>query len=120
MAINTKPISTNQGCKGLVPKKGVDTLFLYYFLYKSVDLLNSLGTGTTFKELSGSKLTTVIIPIPSLKAQQIIVKKLDALSAETKKLEAIYYQKINDLEELKKSVLQKAFSGELKTKEVLI
>ena len=114
LAINTKPISTNQGCKGLVPKKGVDTLFIYYFLYKSVDLLNSLGTGTTFKELSGSKLTTVIIPIPSLKAQQIIVKKLDALSAETQKLEVIYQNKINDLEELKKSVLQKAFSGELK------
>jgi type I restriction enzyme S subunit len=113
LAINTKPISTNQGCKGLVPKKGVDTLFLYYFLYKSVDLLNSLGTGTTFKELSGSKLTNVIIPIPSLKAQQIIVEKLDSLSEETKKIEAIYKQKIKDLEELKKSVLQKAFSGEL-------
>ncbi len=51
----------------------------------------------------------------SLKSQQSIVQKLDALSAETKKLENIYKQKINDLEELKKSVLQKAFSGELKT-----
>ena len=36
--------------------------------------------------------------------------------SETKKLEAIYQQKISDLEELKKSVLQKAFSGELKEK----
>jgi type I restriction enzyme S subunit len=35
---------------------------------------------------------------------------------ETKRLEAIYQTKINDLEELKKSVLQKAFAGELKTK----
>ena len=42
------------------------------------------------------------------------MRKLDALSLETKKLEAIYQQKINDLEELKKSVLQKAFAGELK------
>jgi len=41
--------------------------------------------------------------------------KTDALSAETKKLEAIYQKKINDLEELKKSILQKAFSGALKT-----
>ena len=45
--------------------------------------------------------------------QQTIVQKLDALSTQTKKLEAIYQQKIKDLEELKKSVLQKAFSGEL-------
>ena len=49
----------------------------------------------------------------SLKTQQAIVQKLNNLSAETKKLEAIYKQKILDLEELKKSVLQKAFSGDL-------
>jgi len=47
--------------------------------------------------------------------QKKIVQKLDALSAETKKLEAIYQQKLKDLEELKKSILQKAFAGELKT-----
>jgi type I restriction enzyme S subunit len=61
------------------------------------------------------------IPLPSLSEQQTIVQKLDALSAETKKLETIYQQKINDLEELKKSILQKAFNGELKTtKEVVV
>jgi hypothetical protein len=43
----------------------------------------------------------------------INVAKLDALSAETKKLEAIYKQSLADFEELKKSVLKKAFSGEL-------
>lgn len=53
------------------------------------------------------------IEIPSLKEQKSIVKKLDALSAETKKLETIYKQKLSNLEELKKSVLQKAFRGEL-------
>ena len=60
------------------------------------------------------------IAIPSVTEQNKIVKNLDALSNETKKLEAIYKQKINDLEELKKSVLQKAFSGELKTETVEI
>jgi type I restriction enzyme, S subunit len=38
---------------------------------------------------------------------------LDALRAETQKLEAVYQKKIDDLEELKKSILQKAFSGQL-------
>ncbi|MCH2545670.1 MAG: restriction endonuclease subunit S [Alphaproteobacteria bacterium] len=52
--------------------------------------------------------------LPPIKEQQQIVKKLNSLSAETKKLEGIYQQKINDLEELKKSVLEKAFKGELK------
>ena len=50
-----------------------------------------------------------------IKEQKQIVKKLDSLSAETKKLEAIYTQKIADLEEMKKSVLQKAFSGQFNT-----
>ena len=49
----------------------------------------------------------------SLAEQQTIVRQLDALRAETQKLEAVYRKKIVDLEELKKSVLQKAFNGEL-------
>ena len=49
----------------------------------------------------------------SLSEQKSIVAKLDALSAETKKLESIYKQKLSDLEELKKSVLKKAFEGKL-------
>ena len=45
--------------------------------------------------------------------QQAIVRQLDALRAETQKLEAVYQKKMDDLEELKKSILQKAFAGEL-------
>ena len=51
--------------------------------------------------------------MPSLKEQKTIVAKLDNLSIQTKKLETIYKQKLADLEELKKSILKKAFSGEL-------
>jgi len=54
-----------------------------------------------------------IYNLSSISEQQTIVSKLDALSVETKRLEGIYKQKIEDLEELKKSVLQKAFRGEL-------
>jgi type I restriction enzyme S subunit len=60
-----------------------------------------------------SKLAEVKIPLPPLPEQLSIVAKLDALSAETKKIEAIYRQKLADLDELKKSVLKKAFDGEL-------
>ena len=47
------------------------------------------------------------------KEQRSIVAKLDSLSAETKKLEAIYQRKLADLDELKKSVLERAFNGDL-------
>jgi type I restriction enzyme S subunit len=59
------------------------------------------------------------IKCPSISIQKKIINEIETLSAETKKLEAIYQQKINDLEELKKSVLQKAFSGELKTEKAV-
>jgi type I restriction enzyme, S subunit len=111
LAINTKPISTNQGCKGLVPKKGIDTLFLYYFLTKSVDLLNSLGTGTTFKELSGSKLGTVEIPLPPLTEQQRIVAILREAFAAIAKAKANAEQNLKNAKELFDSYLQSVFEN---------
>ena len=111
LAINTKPISTNQGCKGLVPKRGVDTLFLYYFLSKSIDLLNSLGTGATFKELSGSKLGTVEIPLPSLPEQQRIVAILDESFAAIAKAKANAEQNLKNAKELFESYLQGVFEN---------
>jgi type I restriction enzyme S subunit len=72
-----------------------------------------LASGSVVKNISGDLVKKVLLLIPSLSEQQKIVQKLDALSAQTKRLEAIYQQKIDNLEELKKSILQKAFNGEL-------
>ncbi len=63
--------------------------------------------------ISGSKLKEYPVILPSLPEQRAIVAKLDTLSAETRKIEAVYRQKLADLDELKKSVLEKAFSGDL-------
>ncbi|HOR79133.1 MAG TPA: restriction endonuclease subunit S [Anaerolineaceae bacterium] len=77
LVINTVAMATNQGCKGLVPSKAIHHKFLYYYLTSIVDLLNELGTGATFKELSGSKLKEVPVPIPPLPEQKRIVGILD-------------------------------------------
>jgi len=113
LVINTKPMATNQGCKGLIPGRQIQHKFLYYYLSSIVDLLNSLGTGATFKELSGGKLKEVTVPIPPLPEQQRIVGILDSIRENTQRLESIYQQKLDALEELKKSLLHQAFSGEL-------
>jgi type I restriction enzyme S subunit len=84
-------------------------------LYLNSIKLDDFISGMAQPKLNQAMLNKIPIPYPSLETQQTIVAKLDALSAETKKLEAIYQQKINDLEELKKSVLGKAFSGQLKS-----
>ena len=90
--------------------------YLYYFLLRSKfrdegtkRMMGAVG----HKRVSKEFIEDSIIPFPSFSKQQSIVAKLDALSAETKKLEAIYTQKLADLEELKKSILAKAFNGEL-------
>lgn len=64
-------------------------------------------------KLNQTMLNSIIIPYPKLSLQKSIVAKLDELSAETKRLEEIYKQKIAALDELKKSILNKAFKGEL-------
>jgi type I restriction enzyme S subunit len=77
LVINLEPMATNQGCKGLIPRQSIDYKFLYYYLFSIVDLLNDLGSGATFKELSGSKLRDVHIPFPPLPEQHRIVRILD-------------------------------------------
>jgi type I restriction enzyme, S subunit len=92
-------------------------LYLCHYLktQKTRRELVESGVGVGIRSLNQGSLSSLLIPFPkSLTEQQIIVSKLDALQIETKKLEAIYTQKIADLDELKKSILQKAFSGELK------
>jgi type I restriction enzyme S subunit len=102
-------------------KKKVDYNFLNYFLNTNLSVSQLTGniTGATRPRVNLDDVRNIVIKLPSIKEQETIVQKLDAFSTETKKLEAIYQQKINDLEELKKSVLQKAFSGELKTEKAV-
>ena len=96
----------------------VNTQFLYYQLRspKLREIITGAahGANPTMKKVNKQDVQSFKISYPSLLEQQQIVKKLNSLSAETKKLEGIYQQKINDLEELKSAFLQKAFNGELK------
>lgn len=86
--------------------------FVYYFL-KQFDL-SKYSSGAGVPTLNRNNVHSEMICFPkSVKEQQAIVQKFDALLAETQKLEEVYRKKIADLEELKKSLLQKAFSGEL-------
>ncbi len=93
----------------------IDQDFLYYVL--SSDLIfrqfDHLAAGSTVRNLNIGLVKSVTIPVPHLHVQKCILCKLDALSAETQKLQNIYIKKLTDLEELKKSILCKAFAGEL-------
>ena len=75
--------------------------------------------GATISRLYNDDLRRIKISYPKSKEnQRVIVQKINELSEKIKRLESIYHQKLNDLEELKKSILQKAFNGELKTSKI--
>ncbi len=80
--------------------------------YYKTDLQN-LGKGSAQDNINLGTFEKETFLFPPIETQKQIVEKLDTLSVETNKLENIYQQKLNDLEDLKKTVLQKAFNGEL-------
>lgn len=108
----TKLTIVDLNTMALVPSKLINSDLLYYWFLR-IDLTD-LNNGSSIPQINNYSFDNIYISYPkSLPEQRSIVSKLDALSAETKKLEALYRQKLADLEELKKSVLQKAFEGEL-------
>ena len=98
----------------------IDTDYLKYALTAFVEKIKSLAIGSAYSALTIEKLKLYEIAFPeTIEKQQKIVQKLDALQAESLKLQSHYQNKIDDLEELKKSILQKAFAGELNTEKMV-
>jgi len=106
----------NQALLKISTDKKILNTYLKWWM-ESESFQNSLkkysGGAAIQNVASVSILKSIEVPLPSIKQQQNIVHQLDALRAETQKLEAIYTQKLNALDELQKSLLQKAFAGEL-------
>lgn len=110
LVINTAPMATNQGCKGLVPRNGLDTKYLYYYLAGIAPLLNDLGTGATFKELSGGKLKEVPVPLAPLPEQHRIVAILDEAFAGIATAKANTEKNVQNARALFESHLQSVFA----------
>ena len=95
---------------GLVvdPKKA-DVGFVEYLLQYFKTTIQSKSKGSAQANINMGTFKNERFPIPALFEQKNIIKKLDQLSEQTKKLEAIYKAKLSAIEELKKSILSKAF-----------
>lgn len=105
----------------VIPNDKLDKDFFFIWLQNPVfkSKIMQLAAKAAQPDITHAIFKIQKIAIPPIKQQQTIVKKLNGLSTETKRLEAIYQQKIKTLEELKKSILQKAFNGELTSQLVL-
>ena len=88
-----------------------DSAFLTYLLnFKN---LRGLARQSAQPVISNSSLKDLILNFPSLPEQRYIAIQLDALREEIQCLESLYQRKIEALDELKQSLLQQAFSGQL-------
>lgn len=90
VAIAENEVCTNQGFKSVVPNEGIDSLFLFYLLKYNKDKIESMGSGTTFKEVSRSTMENIEIVVPVDKSvQKNIASILDSIDSKVEKNESI-------------------------------
>ena len=117
--INIVPFdyTTNQGCKSISTFSEIDNKYIYYAIKFSVPDMYKRASGTTFKEISGTRFGETVIPLPPLEEQKRIVVKIEKLMPLVDEYAESYnrLQKIdNEFEDkLKQSVLQYAMEGKL-------
>lgn len=112
VAIAKNEICTNQGFKSLIPNDNIDYLFLYYLLKYNKDIIEAMGSGTTFKEVSGSTMRNIEVMIPESTAiQRDIAAIFDSIDSKIEN-----NQKINDnLEEQLSSLFVHMFGNAIDT-----
>ena len=70
VAIAAKEMCTNQGFKSVIPNADTDYMFLYYLLKYNRDSIENMGSGTTFKEVSGNTMKSIKVRVPVDKEEQ--------------------------------------------------
>lgn len=113
LAIAKNEISTNQGFKSFVLPSSIDSSYAYYYFKNIRDLAESFGTGTTFKEISGSAAKTLPFLLIPLAEQKVIADKLDDMLAKNERIKAYLDRIPQTLKRFRQSVLMDAVSGKL-------
>lgn len=112
VAIAANEVCTNQGFKSVVPNENTDPLFLYYLLKYNKDKIEGMGSGTTFKEVSGNTMKNIVVSVPTdKKVQKRISSMLGSIDDKIEENERIN----NNLEQQAKAI----FSNEFLTLETL-
>lgn len=114
VAIAANKVCTNQGFKSVIPNENVDPLFLYYLLKYNKDRIENLGSGTTFKEVSGNTMKNIEVRVPSDKeTQSKIATVLGSVDGKIEENERIN----NNLADLLQTIYQEQF-GDVGTESV--
>ena len=106
--------TTNQAICGILnDKKEFETLYMFYFLKKSREKMIKDSFGGAQPNISQTYIKELEIPLPPLQTQQKVVSYLDEISQKMEKIKNLQKEKMQSLKELKASILDKAFKGEL-------
>ena len=70
VAIAANEVCTNQGFKSVIPNENTDPLFLFYLLKYNKGKIEGMGSGTTFKEVSGNTMKNILVNVPTDKKVQ--------------------------------------------------
>ena len=110
VAIAANDVCTNQGFKSIIPNENTDPIFLYYLLKYNKNKIEGLGSGTTFKEVSGSMMKNIVVSVPKDKTiQERIASVLNSIDNKIEENERIN----NNLEEQLSSLFTHTFAGSI-------
>jgi type I restriction modification DNA specificity domain protein (fragment) len=112
VAIAANDVCTNQGFKSVIPNENINPLFLYYLLKYNKDKIEVMGSGTTFKEVSGNTMKNIVVSVPTdKKVQERISSMLGSIDNKIEENERIN----NNLEQQ----VQALFRNQFLTQETL-
>jgi type I restriction enzyme S subunit len=109
LTIAKNDICTNQGFKSVVPKYA-GTAYIYYLLKNNTKRIESMASGTTFKEASGSLMKSLSVVVPPKR----IIDEYEASVAEMFNEQEVIEQESSRLSSLRDTLLPKLMSGEIK------
>lgn len=109
MAIANDEVTTNQGFKSVVPHENVGTAYVYYFLKYNLPMIDSLGSGSTFKEVSGAIMKSVLALVPDDNTLRKFTNVCDSMFEKQECLERENSALIN----MRDALLPKLMNGEI-------
>jgi type I restriction enzyme S subunit len=116
--IDVIPARVNQHVSIIRPIQSIVlSRFMEYALTARInkDRLLSVGEkgGTTRQAITKAEIQQFLLSYPQIEIQRQLIARIDSLSEDTSRLASLYIRKLALIAELKQSLLQKAFSGQL-------
>jgi type I restriction enzyme S subunit len=113
MSILDRDGAFNQAIAGIKPNDRIDVEFILHAINVEKPRLLLERRGVRQKNLSLGKIKEISVPLPAPEVQRDVVARLRQFAIGTQRLESLYQQKLTALDDLKKSLLHQASSGQL-------